>query len=1576
VGPSVPRAFDDPTETTQTDERDEPIETITTNESSEIPGEFPEEEEVPEEDQSPSEPSVQLQAELAVRMTSSIPEPKEAKPMKLVQFDIPNLTKQNVRTWKSDVQEFCEIQGVWEVVVQTLRRQEKPEELQQLLEKPMWASQDATARYYIKKNIQQEDKTSVRDLKNSGAVWKYLMNRYERTTEYDTVILVQTITQWKKDPKIDIETSLQHLEQLNADLYEVSNQKHKFDELMILTMFLNGLPEEYGTMRDSLFSNIRLDRGLILSRLQQKESLLGTKASERSEATGESANRVETRNCFNCGKKGHIAKDCRAPRKERDESNERSKGRDSKRSHRGHGRSKGHGGRRGHEKSKARTADEESDTDSDSSKDSRGTSKEDACRVHLNERISDQFEHLLDRAYRAKGSDDPIIDSGATSTCSGKIELFESLDQRYGGSLGTAGKSMKIAGRGPMRIPLSSGKVARISNALYVPGMKQTLLSTQALYENGVSNMHRVGKGYQFFRKQGNILATGYNVGRTSYLGWVKDKNVLATKLKEVREESARLIKQIDWELIHRQLGHPGEERLRRMARKMGLTDKISDEAIEGLKTCETCIQAKSVKKQNHGPVPRASRPLKRVYMDFWGPYNKAKTKEGWRYYLSLTDDHTRFSWIYLTKDREAATVQKTLETWLAQAEREKGVKLLIIRTDNAKEFKALEPWALGQGIRIEFIEPDTPQQNGVAERLNRLLLEMTRAILIDADVPKEYWPYAIKMANYLRNRTIRVRGTKKTPFEIWMGHPPDLSKFRIPFCRVWFHRKTSDKMDPRAIEGVFIGYQSSKNHYMVMAKDRKIYRVTNPIFLENKRGFISKEPGVRDIRDEPAFQRIFEETTVPTAIGDGIGTVSNEVGVSGGAGSATREDVDISVEVGGSEPIEGDDSQSFELTNQSAGMNSPPNNVESPGSQRTVQRDSTSRSPQPDPSQPEPAGPAGPIQPLLQPSRTGSSSLLRSNRIRKPTQAAIESKQTEALYGRKPRAQHRREEREALRDPSPRLLAAEQQRIHEVANLAVALELHLNDHDAFRTKAKTEFNGQIPIPKTYEEAIRDPIYGSKWREAIRLELSNLIQFGTWRYVKRPKDQAVVSTKWVFDVKYTADGRIDRFKARLVARGFSQREGLDFEDTFAPVIRLESLRILFAFAATYGLKAHLLDATNAYVGSKIDKQIYMEIPEGIDPKSHDSNDVCEILQSLYGLRQSAYLWNQKVKGFVTSIGFRQSTADPGVFINDRGIIIALYVDDILIFGKDNKDIESIKEKLKRFHPMKDLGLAKKILGIRITWTKDSIRLDQEFYARSILEEFEMMNARDQDLPLNPSVDLNDESSRKLTRDLHAKFRQIIGRLTYLAGGTRPDIQFAVNRLSQHLADPRDVHLRASKHLLRYVKKTIAYGITYRAKGSEGTLAGYSDSSYGNATKCRSTSAYVFMMAGGPVSWCSRKQPITAMSTTEAEYIAAAEAAKHAIWIRHFLVAIQQHKILKGATQLGIDNQGALALASNPVNHLRSKHIRVRYHAIRDFIEHGDIKTTYIPTSKMAADGLTKAVKADSLKRMVESLQLE
>jgi hypothetical protein len=300
--------------------------------------------------------------------------------------------------------------------------------------------------------------------------------------------------------------------------------------------------------------------------------------------------------------------------------------------------------------------------------------------------------------------------------------------------------------------------------------------------------------------------------------------------------------------------------------------------------------------------------------------------------------------------------------------------------------------------------------------------------------------------------------------------------------------------------------------------------------------------------------------------------------------------------------------------------------------------------------------------------------------------------------------------------------------------------------------------------------------------------------------------------------------------------------------------------------------------------------------------------------------------------------------------------------------------------------MRDGGLVSKVLGIRVTWMRNgAIRLDQEFYAKSILEEFGMKDAKAKHLPLSPSMNLSDENSPNLNRESHSDFRQIIGKLTYLAGGTRPDIQFSVNRLSQHLATPRKVHLEAAKHVLRYVAGTLNYGITYcpDASGSKGPM-GYSDASYANAETSRLTSGYIFLLAGGPISWLSRKQPITATSSTEAEYVAAAEASKQAVWLRHFLYAIRKlhnrsptflRMPIERPIDLGIDNQGAIKLAENPVLHGRSKHIKLRYHAIRDYIKDGELQPQFVPTDQMLADGLTKVASPGILQRMVQTLRL-
>lgn len=367
-----------------------------------------------------------------------------------------------------------------------------------------------------------------------------------------------------------------------------------------------------------------------------------------------------------------------------------------------------------------------------------------------------------------------------------------------------------------------------------------------------------------------------------------------------------------------------------------------------------------------------------------------------------------------------------------------------------------------------------------------------------------------------------------------------------------------------------------------------------------------------------------------------------------------------------------------------------------------------------------------------------------------------------------------------------------------------------------------------IPIPKTYKEAVSDPVYGDKWKEAVRAELETLIQFGTWETRARKDIQGnVASTKWVFNVKIGADGRMERFKARLVARGFTQLEGMDFKQTFAPVFRLDSLRVLFAVAAMFNMIAHLLDATNAFVGSPLDIPNYIDIPEGLEEFEKRAIPrkllVLELKQSLYGLRQAANLWNRKLSGFITGeLGFKGSSADDSVFINNQGVIIALYVDDIVIFAKNPDDIAIIKAKLQSFHPMKDAELVNKILGIRVSWNRNNVTLDQEVYTRQILEEFGMSESKAVGTAASPHMNLDDGEESKLDRKGQQLFRRIIARCMFLASGTRPDISFATGRLSQYLASPTGAHLSAAKHLLRYLRGKMQVKISYHSGRAHNT----------------------------------------------------------------------------------------------------------------------------------------------------------
>jgi len=577
-----------------------------------------------------------------------------------------------------------------------------------------------------------------------------------------------------------------------------------------------------------------------------------------------------------------------------------------------------------------------------------------------------------------------IIDSGATCHCTGDIRNFETLDQRYKGRLGTASKSTKIMGKGIAHISLKNGSYARLRDVLYVPGMISNLLSTKLLKADGIFNCDEED-GYQFYRKDRRTLATGYDVGRTSYLGWVRSQDALLTKSFDSEKEFAYMARndELDCGLLHQRFGHPGNRRLRRLVKKLGLELPADFNSM-----CEVCIQAKSVKRQNRGFVPRETKPLRRVYIDFWGPYKG-------KYYLSIVDDATGFSWIFILDNRRTETVIEVLEKWMVREERALATLLVDIRLDNAREFVGLKPWAAKKGIDLEFTEPYTPPQNGRAERLNRTLLEIARSLMLALNIPKRYWKYAVKMANFISNRTAfnfrDENGRMKSPYEAIYGRSYDLAKLRVPFCKVWFHVKTDDKLDPRAEEGVFVGYTKSSCQYVILDRQGRERKVTNPIFMEDEPGFISREAGERDLAD--IFNCLLNGNNIHNHASTGAG--ENDAGI---------ED---SVAIGAGSTISGS------RGDKTLGTENDSPRPSNSGSQTTNSSPATTN--------PSPVI-TNSLPVIINPSPAPESSnttLRRSGRIRQPTQDLIESQQTERIYGRKSRQERRREEREASMDHS-----------------------------------------------------------------------------------------------------------------------------------------------------------------------------------------------------------------------------------------------------------------------------------------------------------------------------------------------------------------------------------------------------------------------------------------------------------------------------------------------------------------------------------------------------------------------------
>ena len=498
----------------------------------------------------------------------------------------------------------------------------------------------------------------------------------------------------------------------------------------------------------------------------------------------------------------------------------------------------------------------------------------------------------------------------------------------------------------------------------------------------------------------------------------------------------------------------------------------------------------------------------------------------------------------------------------------------------------------------------------------------------------------------------------------------------------------------------------------------------------------------------------------------------------------------------------------------------------------------------------------------------------------------------------------------------------------------------------------------------------------------MKSEIESLQKNNVWELEKLPEGRSAVGCKWVFKTKLDAQGNIERYKARLVAQGFTQRYGVDYDETFSPVVRFESVRSLFAIASKYKLAVHQMDVRTAFLNGELKEEIFMKQPEGFVQEGKEKW-VCKLKRSLYGLKQSARCWNAELDGQLKKMKFTQSSHDPCIysrFSNSKVFIIAVYVDDIILIGDSEEDIAHAKESLSRRFDVEDMGRIHYFLGVKVIQDQNlgSIWIGQSSFIVQLLKRFGMEESKAVDTPFDVSTKLVKRGSSENDNDDVDKqmYQSAVGSLLYLSTRTRPDIAFAVGMCARFSAAPTTQHWTAVKRILRYLKGTLNLGLVYKSDDNE--LVAYSDADWaGDLNDRKSTSGYVFILGGAAISWKSRKQSCVALSTAEAEYMALASTAQEAMWMKRLIHEFESMKEGNmSPVKIYEDNQSAICIAKSQQQHGRSKHIDIKFHFTRGQVELKNIQLVYCKSRDMIADVFTKPLSGPLFKRMCAMMGMQ
>lgn len=1099
------------------------------------------------------------------------------------------------------------------------------------------------------------------------------------------------------------------------------------------------------------------------------------------------------------------------------------------------------------------------------------------------------------------------------------------------------GGTARIVGEGTAVVQLPSGFTFELYHVKHVPKATKCLISVGKAYEDGIdividgkSCLLRDSAGellghaevslpFYWVHDLGGISVSNHScAGQESVCKSVTWSEQLITScheasasLRDFSVMEATHAKEID--LWHRRLGHISPDSLSRLAH---------EELVEGFPTklpkgklrryvgksgwCEECHLGKMTAGSFPPTGSVVSQPLELIHFDLMGPISD-ESPEGFKYALVCVDEFSDYTEVRpLRKKSEASPEAIAI---LKSLSNQANLAVKRVRTDGGTEFHGLAKWCKDQGVSHEVTVPYVHQMNGKVERMNRTLQDRVRCMLVDAKLDPEWWALALDTASYVRNRC-PVAGKLLTPHEAMFNKKPDISHLKVfgSLCHVLTPKTQRDgKFHPVSKKGIFMGY--SGKGFLVLLNDRVEYVKHVKVFEDRMpmrdHTFTDCFEHVRDPADPyaPGDEELLEESLEldpPMFADEGNGTDSDEDWDGEGPSGS------MSVSQPPEETTSSDQSgEGHQLgLEQDAGRLAEDHKDPPPLEGRGMSHPPTEEVPSTLPPVEFDFDGAG-----IRVSPAGMLERRHSSRAKKS--------------------------------------------VYAVESESAAL-------GCFHVKGDT----LLVEPKTFTEAITCPD-SEKWWSAMREEMASLESLGTWTLVEMSDSELrrakPLPTKWVYKIKLTDTGEIERYKARLVAKGFKQVYGIDYTEVYAPVSKYTTFRFLLSEAVERNLHIHQLDVSTAFLHGDLKETVHTVQPEGFRVGS--PNVVCLLHKSLYGLKQAPKAWHETLTACLVSAGYRKGDADPSLYIlsgnKNPPTYLILYVDDILIASASLDCVAAAKSLLSQQFKVKDLGEAKFFLGMQIEQLRDaggvlqSIKLHNFKHVSEVLQDFEQSDTIPKATPMETGLKLTKGSGVPLPSD--NRYRELVGKVLYLANTVRPDLSYIAGVLSRFAAAPTSDHWKAGMRVLKYLAGTRELGLAWY-KG-ESSLQGFVDSDYaGDLDGRKSTSGNVFIAGSAAISWGSKLQPLTALSTVEAEYISMCSGVQEALWLSK-LVGDFGGKI--EGFPLFTDNTGALTnIKGNPASP-RTKHIDTRYHRIRDEVLLGRIVPHYVSTAENPADCFTK-----------------